>query len=453
MVLAVAAIALAGAHIYYHELKPSPYDLQVLGQTQWLPGSEAAVYLRVASHSEGVPFPGVPVTLELTGQTAEQHVQLAGATTGEHGTAAPQFRVPDWPDGQYELHITADTGRTRERITSIINIKKSWRLMVSTDKPVYQPGQVIHIRSLALCKPDLKPVGGQEAVFTMMDSRGNTSCRDRGVTSKFGISSADCALAGEVLEGEYQVECHMGATTGRTTMKVKSYVLPRFKVALKTDLPYYQPGQTVKGQVQASYVFGKPVVSGTMTPSLQVLEPKPETRETLTLQTDGSGSAPFELRLADHFIGREQDSGDPRVVLTATVRDPAGQVQSRTETRIVTNQLIRIAVVPEGGSLVRGLPNTIHLLTSTPEGRPATVRLNVSGLDHEIRTNALGAAAFELTPQLQNDTVNLTVQASDNEGRTSRRHITLTCGSAASDYLVRTDKAVYRGGKSMHAAI
>ena len=222
--LVVAAIALAGASLYYHELKPSPYDLQVLGQTQWLPGSETAVHLRVARHPEGPPFAGVPVTLELTGQTAEQHVQLASATTGEHGVASPRFHVPEWPDGEYRLHIMAKTGQTRESITSTVAIKKSWRLMVSTDKPVYQPGQVIRIRSLALRKPDLKPVAGGDAVFTVTDSRGNTIFRDRGVTSKFGISSADCALAGEVLEGAYQVECRMGATTGRTTIEVKPYV-------------------------------------------------------------------------------------------------------------------------------------------------------------------------------------------------------------------------------------
>ena len=188
-----------------------------------------AVHLRVASHREGPTFPGVPVTLELTGQAAEQHIQLASATTGEHGVASLRFSVPEWPDGEYRLHVTAETGRTQKSVTSTIAIKRSWRLMVSADKPVYQPGQVIRIRSLALRKPDLKPVAGEDAVFSVTDSRGNTIFRDRGVTSKFGISSADCALAGEVLEGVYQVECRMGATTGRTTIKVKPTSCPGSK--------------------------------------------------------------------------------------------------------------------------------------------------------------------------------------------------------------------------------
>ena len=35
--------------------------------------------------------------------------------------------------------------------------------MVSTDKPVYQPGQTVHVRVLALDSLALKPAGGQAA--------------------------------------------------------------------------------------------------------------------------------------------------------------------------------------------------------------------------------------------------------------------------------------------------
>ena len=49
--------------------------------------------------------------------------------------------------------------------------------------------------------------------------------------------------------------------------------------------------------------------------------------------------------------------------------------------------------------------------------------------------------------------MSLTVQASDDQGRTSRRHVTLTCDDVPGDYLVRTDRAVYRGGDSMHVVV
>ena len=100
------------------------------------------------------------------------------------------------------------------------------------------------------------------------------------------------------------------------------------------------------------------------------------------------------------LIGREPDGGHARVAVTATVRDPAGQTQERTESRVVAAQSIRIEVIPEVGELVKDLPNTIHLLTTTLDGRPARTRLIVSGLDRELHTQCeLGVASFEVTPQ------------------------------------------------------
>ena len=84
--------------------------------------------------------------------------------------------------------------------------------MLTSDKPVYQPGEVIHVRSLALARPQTKPVAGQEAVFSVTDPKGNVIFRKRDVTSRFGICSTDCPLADEILEGPYQLRCELGDT-------------------------------------------------------------------------------------------------------------------------------------------------------------------------------------------------------------------------------------------------
>ena len=70
----------------------------------------------------------------------------------DHGEAAPRFKLPDWPDGSYQLRVAASPrGASRpETVTQAISVRHSWRLMASTDKPVYQPGQVIRMRGLAL---------------------------------------------------------------------------------------------------------------------------------------------------------------------------------------------------------------------------------------------------------------------------------------------------------------
>ena len=395
----------------------------------------------------------MPVTVELASSDAGRRMQLAALKTGDHGEGAPRFRLPDWPDGPYELQITARPHRADppETITRSVTLHHAWRLMTSTDKPVYQPGQVIRMRGLALRRPDLKPVAGQMMSFAVIDPRGNVVFREGNPTSRFGISSADCPLAGELIEGNYHIDCRVGDTTSRTTVEVKRYVLPRFKVALALDQPYYQPGQTIKGRVQADYVFGKPVADGTVTVALEATDVAPKPLRTLELRTDAKGAAVFELSLPATLIGREQDGGSARVAVTSTVKDAAGQSQERTETRVVAMHPIRIEVIPEAGSLVRGLPNTVHILTTTIDGRPVQARVIVSGLDHELRTSALGVASFEFTPT--DDAVNWTIRAEDDQGRTGRRQFRVTSGDLSGDYLVRTDKAVYDGGDPVRVRV
>ena len=77
-------------------------------------------------------------------------VRLCSLTTDAAGGASPRFELPDWPAGEYRLSVTARPGGSAESLTQTVELKREWRLMLSTDKPVYQPGQTIRIRSLAL---------------------------------------------------------------------------------------------------------------------------------------------------------------------------------------------------------------------------------------------------------------------------------------------------------------
>ena len=58
-----------------------------------------------------------------------------------------------------------------------MKLKRSWQLMVTGDKPVYQPGQVIRLRSLALAQPELKPVAGHNVSYAIRDPKGNVIFR------------------------------------------------------------------------------------------------------------------------------------------------------------------------------------------------------------------------------------------------------------------------------------
>ena len=93
------------------------------------------------------------------------------------------------------------------------------------------------------------------------DARGNKVFKHQVATSKFGVASATFELAREVEHG--RVSRTLFGGTGwplhrRKECHGKKYVLPKFKVSVKTDKAFYQPKETVHGTVQADYSSANP---------------------------------------------------------------------------------------------------------------------------------------------------------------------------------------------------
>ena len=242
----------------------------------------------------------------------------------------------------------------------------------------------------------------------------------------------------------------MGDTTSTATVAVKKYVLPKFKVELSLDQPYYQPGQKARGKIDVRYFFGKPAGTGQVEIAVDARNIGADPICRLHRRTDAGGTAEFEFTVPEVLIGREQLSGDAEILISATATDSAGQKASRTLSPVVTAEPIRVEVMPESAALVKGVANYVYLYTSYPDGRPAQARLAVSGIHQELTSDRFGVARVEVTPET--DEVRWTVRATDNEGKTGSREVALNCGTTAGDFLVRTDRAVYDGGATLQVA-
>jgi len=447
-----AALVIAAFHVYFYTLSPSPYDVRILGQNELLAGADAALRVAVFDHQTGQPLRGVPVQVALFHPGRGEQIELSSFTSGEGGAAggsgAARFALPDWEPGSYELRVTARPDGQTTTLTETLELRREWKLMLSSDKPVYQPGQTIHLRALALRKPDLKPIAGEEMVFTIQDPKGNIVFKHRATGSGFGIAAADFALATEILEGPYNIECRVGDTSTEKTVEVMKYVLPKFKINISLDKAFYQPGEQVAGTVQADYFFGQPVAGGEVKIDVVTADVRRHSIASILEKTNEKGRAAFRFQLPDALIGREQDDGAARFVLTATVTDTAGQKYERTASRIVTRRPIRLEVIPESGTLVKDIANKVYIFASYADGRPARVDLTINGGEHQASSNRLGVAEFELTPQSQQ--LGLLVVANDDDGRVGRKHLKLGVGQAAGDFIVRTDKATYNGGETMN---
>ncbi len=451
--LAAACLAfvllIIGAYAYEATLVPSPYDVCVRGSAHFVADADASLRVAVVKHDSGDGVQNVPVEIEI-GQVnrgdVEKFTQLVSFETDAAGTGQPRFHVPNLPDGSYQLRITAKPAGEQQTIIQPVTLKHSWKVMLSSDRPIYKPGDAIRLRSLALRSLDLKPVAGGSVVFTITDPKDNVIFKRQAVTSTYGISSADCALADEIIEGLYTVKCQVGDSSSSLKVKVEKYVLPEFKVAVEFARPWFEPGERIAGKVSARYYYGLPVTEG-----LVEIKAAPgwkgnaEESQSAKLGPDGQASFSFPPVPEAKLMGAD---GDFNLEVFVKVTDAAGQTQGRAVGLTVTAQPLRIEAIPEAGSLVAGVPNNIFVLVSTVEGRPAgKVRLLISEQEKELSTNDMGFAQFEYTPHKAK--IDWTIQARNNDGQTGRRQVSFTCSEQSDDFILRTDRAVYLGGETV----
>ena len=158
---------------------------------------------------------------------------LFSGKTGPTGTADVSFacpRTPPRPDpgGRDPLHAGGRHHRAPGHAW-----QRDYRVLLTTDKPIYQPGQVIHLRALALSTFDLTPAAGQALEVIIADGKGNKVFRQTLTTSEFGVAWTDFQLASEVNTGDYKITAALGNTASEKTVTVEHYVLPKFKVELQ----------------------------------------------------------------------------------------------------------------------------------------------------------------------------------------------------------------------------
>ena len=446
----VAAIAIGATQRHWQNYKPLPYDLRILGQDQLLEGAPVNLRLAVFDRDKNRLEGNLPVTVALVNHQTHQVISETQVDTVADGPTYVSFDPPAGARGEFDLVVKAQTGTTEdEMLSQVVTIRRAVRLMLSCDKPVYQPGQTIHVRSLTLRRPDLKPVQAETATFTVFDTNGNAIFKRSMPTSKFGIAAADCQLATEILEGTYRIHCQVAGEFSERTVEVRKYVLPKFKVSLTLDKPFYQPGETISGTLDAAYFFGKPVAAGEVKLQLLTSDVQANVLEEKTEKTDAEGKLQFSFKLPDQLVGQEQTGGDATVRIAAQVTDTAGQSQATLTTRTVTSQAIHLSVIPEASRFVPGIQNKVYVFASYPDGQPVKNGKVTIG-QKTAQTSEMGIATFELEGQKPDITFTLDISASDDTGRSIRQSMAFATGPALQDYIVRTDKPIYDGGETMN---
>jgi hypothetical protein len=391
----------------------------------------------------------------VNGETA---TALFDGKTQTLGTAQVEFTLPTASFGARNLRVTADTPLGSVTASQPIQIERRNKILLTTDKPLYQPGQTIHLRALALDGPTRAAAADQPLTLEVEDAKGNKVYKRRGRTDRFGIASADFELADEVNFGPYHVRALLGDADAvymqEKTVTVDRYVLPKFKVAIelskdagRQQQSYYSPGETVEGKVTAHYLFGKPLANAAVTVVLKSFDVEAAEVGRITGKTDAEGRFNFTSKLPDFLAGRSTEQGSAPVSVGVEVKDSAEHTETKSRDILVSNTPIMIMAVPESGQLLPGLDNRVYVLTSYPDGTPAETTVSGSLLASPVKTDESGVAVIPV--RAEGGAMSVKLKAADARGREAEATVQLEARAQTESLMLRTGKAVYKVGDTL----
>jgi uncharacterized protein YfaS (alpha-2-macroglobulin family) len=452
--LLFAALGGSVAAVRYYANLPehlAPLETVLLGQSRFAPGSQAGLRILVRDSSSHAGLANAAVRIALRPQNGGPTVELYQGSTGADGALAASFSLPKDAAPEQVLVVETNASQGSSQLERPVNLTRDYRVLLTTDKPVYQPGQVIHLRALALSTFDLAPAAKQAIEVTIADGKGNKVFRQTLTTSEFGAAWTDFQLASEVNNGNYKISALLGSVNSEKTVTVEPYTLPKFKVELKTERNYYQPGQHVSGTLQADYFFGKPVAGAKVTLEGYTFDVQQNNLLKLELTSNEQGQATFEFDLPAFVAGSDLEGGLGRFYLQAAVIDQAQHLETGRLSLPVSSGGLVVQAIPEGGVFRARLDNTLYLMTSYPDGSPAetdlVVKFNERNQTQKVHTSAYGIAELHYTPDSPYQ--QFSVQARDARGSTAQRNFNYNSQWSEESVLLRPDKPVYQVGETM----
>jgi hypothetical protein len=316
---------------------------------------------------------------------------LAGCAASQ---AAPSPDDPPQIDNQIAGLAPAKLGSTPvldKAITTYYGSQRSQRTYIQTDKPLYQPGETIWFRA------DLRTaktmVGDTPAGVTLqlLSPRGAIVASKR-VLAQGGIARNDFALDPNIEGGEYtiQLTTPQGQVDTRKII-VNTYEAPRLMKTLELLRKAYGANDQVSAALEIKRTTGEAFANKKVT-AVVTIDDAEVSRTQVSTDSEGKATVKFQLPA-------QMARGDG--LLTVLVDD--GGITESIQKRIpIVMTTLNVALYPEGGDLVQGLPGRVYFMAKTTIGKPADIEGKVVDDRGQIVSTFKsvhdGMGSFELQP-------------------------------------------------------
>jgi MG2 domain len=300
----------------------------------------------------------------------ERPVGAAWEKSGQSRWAKAQL-ASDIPDGDYKLRARVASKLGQCQAEANLGLYAPARIHVITDRPLYEPGNKVQFRAVALRARDLAPIESRPGTWIVTDPSGEVLLEEKAPAGKWGVVAGSFPLDVGAANGEWKVAWRSGDAVDEVTFTVEPFTLPRFRLEATADKPYYQKGDRPVVSGAAIYSSGAPVAGAEITISWGVggawpaptewtsgnALPKtaiagPNGRFTLTLPP-----IPTDVRGTATLMG------------SLSAIDSAGdRVEGATSLLLVEDTINVSAVTELGEGLVEGSNNRVYLRVTSADG-------------------------------------------------------------------------------------
>ncbi|CAH2104660.1 unnamed protein product [Euphydryas editha] len=244
------------------------------------------------------------------------------------------LEIGDPGPGRYRLVARSTSGPLFASSASLVYQPRSFCIFIQTDKKVYQPGDTINFRVIALDKY-LLPLSNTVDV-SVLDTGGSPVRQWAAVSLDTGIFAEEFLLADEPALGEWtiQVEVH-GQKYSRHIM-IADYVLPKFEMDVQMPKEMLFSDGRFNINVTARHFNGLPV-KGELTISAYavffsgLLQPVFSTPARKVIEFDGQASMVYDLKTD---LDLAEDAARPLVV-EAILEEKNTLIRQNVSTRIL----------------------------------------------------------------------------------------------------------------------
>ena len=292
-------------------------------------------------------------------------------------------------EAQSRPHVTATT--------RVLGGTDRYMTHLSTDKPIYKPGETMYVRGVVLHHATRKPLpqnANLRATFIISGPKGD-AVASGWVTSQDSVFGLQWKVPDEQAGGEYTIKVTYpghGYAPAERKFDIRVYRAPRLKSQIKFLRDGYGAGDDVAATLSVERAEGGIPIGAKVTVIARV-DGTEVFRGPATVDNKGNCVARFELP-------KDIERGEG--TLSMVIQD-GGLVETASKTIPILLQTVDLELYPEGGNLIAGLPNRVYFEAFTPARKPADLAGIV--VDEEgnkvarFKSRHEGRGRFRLTPK------------------------------------------------------